>query len=521
MARHLKQMNYAEHKIVVGALEVIGNVTGPGMKTIRKSIDSLSGNIASINTEINNYWSDIANDAVITPGEKKDLRKEFNTIERTHAAILSAAEDEGLLLAEEIQSYRRKYDELYDYIFNKLRLFDDPSTNTEIPDTEYFEQIFNNYYVAEILAQNRLAAGLAAATVRTLSNLDQVGMDGEVAIYNGAFYEYSLNEHKWILIDTNAIYLGPVEEEPVNAVIGSFFLAINDGVKLVRRLCARVRENDFARTVIANGKKVLAAIRNLPAGTIYLKTSAGWIPVTNVNDWRYMVAMNDLLKYGYAIPEYVDEHIKSNSGKDYHGAILALEEPEIPTKGYRWADLDNGKSYYYNGLQWEISNFKNKDYFCWGGAHNTEYKALSLKRGYIYKLDNGEWRELIPEVASEVGGVSRLNNQEEFMAALTDILKLNASGPGYFTTVFASAFFGNNASIESLQTKTIELSEEGLIKSKDFISGADTGFIQRADGSFELQGGTVTVLSVKKIHFNHKYGPSETGFSDGDMWMVE
>ncbi|MCQ2398763.1 MAG: hypothetical protein MJ052_05640, partial [Sphaerochaetaceae bacterium] len=95
MARYLKQMNYAEQKMVVGALEVIGDVTGSGMKTIRKSIDSLSGNVASINTEINNYWSDIANDAVITPGEKKDLRKEINTIERTHAAILSAAEDEG------------------------------------------------------------------------------------------------------------------------------------------------------------------------------------------------------------------------------------------------------------------------------------------------------------------------------------------------------------------------------------------------------------------------------------------
>ena len=77
------------------------------------------------------------------------------------------------------------------------------------------------------------------------------------------------------------------------------------------------------------------------------------------------------------------------------------------------------------------------------------------------------------------------------MMALEDILASQAAGPGYFSTIFAYAFFGNAATLQSLAVRTIYLSEGGYIQSEHTqYSPNQQGLRIDNDGNIDANGNT-------------------------------
>lgn len=72
---NLKELNQAENKLVVGGIKVLGSMEGPGVVSIKQNIDSLQNAVQTVTQKTDDYWSDIANDNIITPSEKKVLKK--------------------------------------------------------------------------------------------------------------------------------------------------------------------------------------------------------------------------------------------------------------------------------------------------------------------------------------------------------------------------------------------------------------------------------------------------------------
>jgi hypothetical protein len=121
------------------------------------------------------------------------------------------------------------------------------------------------------------------------------------------------------------------------------------------------------------------------------------------------------------------------------------------------------------------------------------------------------------------------------MIALQDILSYESAGDGYFSTAFCNAFFANKASINALKVHTIYLENTGAIESanEQYVPGS-VGLRIDAAGNIDANGtthigGTCTIdgnttiggiCNVDKLHFNRSYSAGDTGFVNGDVWMV-
>lgn len=444
----LKEENMAEKSVILGELKVLGNVTGKNIKTIQRDVNSLSQSLSTVSTKQADYFRGIADDAIITPTEKNTLRKEWNTIQNTYSAVMKLAEDKQVITTNEIQNYKTAYENLYTYLFITLKVFDDMTSNTTLESAEDFNSVYEEYYRTETYAQNRCAAGNDYWTLRILDNLDVVGTSNEVALYNGKFYKYSVEKARWEEVNT-AQYLGCHEDFPLEANIDDYFLMLSDTVE--RAL--RVTEDGV---LADNDGKTIVFTWDVAEGNLYLMTSTGWMEVLDRNDWRYVVAQNDLIAHNYelspALKDFLEQEIKKAGKASYLGAILTTPEDYI-----------------------------NGDWFTWASSQETVWHygdyEVTLKKGHVYKFNDPTWTELDP-------ADSRYNS--EFMEALNDIVDLNMGTDGYFNNLFVRKIFSMQAVINELQTKVIELSTGGCIKSTGYIKGtSDKGFYLGFDGYFE------------------------------------
>lgn len=460
--RSKKQINNAENHLIVGSIEVLGDIKGSTMQTIRRNVETLQTQYKAISGRTKDYWSDLSNDNLITPVEKLMLKKEFETIEVTHAALMSEARSEGIEELSSIIAYENAYNALRYYLYTTLKLFDEMSENTEIADREVFNGYYSDYYASENFVQTALAIGtVGSIDILVVSNLNFEGTEEQVVIYNGELYQY-LNGH-WKKLGFNG-YCGVLSATPANETEGFYFLARNNFSGIVKLVSPE------GMYIVGPEDKILGIQQDFDGAYIYECINKQWVKVADKNDNRYVACLFDYYLLTGQFPPIIQGELDNITEE--------LDEKLEHVPEYLGA-RDTIPAIAFEG-----------DWFLWSGATITS-GTITLQKGYIYKYTKNvteeyfTWEQLNP---------ADTHNSTYYMGCLDDILTLtDVIAMGTFGVIFASAFFGHSATIDALKTKTIVLTgEDGLIKSELYTAGSTTqkGFVLKADGTLDCVKGT-------------------------------
>lgn len=461
MASIQKEINNADSHMTLQSLTVIKDIKSKGLKTIKTELESVKKSTQQFAKKQNEFWNNISSDGIIAVNEKTLLKKEWQQIDQTHTAILKLAQEGNLEDSEDVKFYDEKYNALYEYLFSTLKLFDDMSKTTNIANRDKFNSFFADYYEAETEIQTKLAIGMVDVQgMRILDNLNVIGLKDEIAIYLGKLYQYVNNE--WVLIPSDG-YLGIKDNCPTGA-IGQFFLAGDSDFYYPIKI--KIGEN-FLQTT--DGRFILAT-KKVEKGFIYAFTETGWVKIIDKNDYRYIIAINDLITLGESLSDNLQGIFDAINGR--------LDDAENSLK-----DKIEYVPSYLGMFESDPKDAKEGDWYVYNGVETTERNKGKV---YLYQMNTAgtalSWEELNP---------ADLNNSKYFMAALNDVLASMKAGPGYFSEVFCNVLFANSASISALQTQTIRLSDGGMIKSNDeTYEQYKSGMCISSDGNADFNGNT-------------------------------
>ena len=441
----LNERNYAGDHMVVGSLEVLGNINSAGITEIRRNVDLIQKQTEMAYRQQNEYWKELSSDGVITPLEKQQLLKEMRSITQSQAAIVLQARSVGMEGSQFVQDYLAVYNDLYSYLYTTLKLFDDMEMSTEIPDRATFNGYFTSYYYDESFVYIALSKGLLnSLNITVLSSLSDEGTEGELGLYKGNLYQYTDGEWKHV---ATGDYKGALTSLPT-AQQDSFFLAADDFI-LVEALYV----ND--EPLYVNSYE-LGVNRLYRKGYIYYCQDGKWYEESDKTNYRYVAAFADVLNITGELPQVfqdalddLQEQINELDFPTYKG--LSNIDPLNPTEG---------------------------DFYVYSGT-----TTAVRRKSDIYRYENGDWVRLDPLESQ---------NSTYYMQALQDILTLNNSDNGYFAALFAQALFANNAFLYALSTKILTLREGGYIQSENYdTDNPETeGFRLDHDGNIDANGDT-------------------------------
>lgn len=482
----LYQENMADKSLVVGDIQVLGKLGGKSVKKIIKDIEAVKNQTLAFRKEIVDFWSEISDDYFVSPEEKVILKREFQNVKRSYAALLAQALTQNLTGELYFVQYTNVTEELTYYLNNELRLFDDMNNGTDIPDREVFNKHFSDYYYSEKFCQIALATGIMGNLgFRVLENLDEPGNENEIALYRGQIYQYV--NGKWETVGLEG-YQGTRTTLP-KASENQYFLS----------------KDDFAVAIplYINGKPLLINNANMTLkrkfkkGLIYLFQGNKWIELTDTSDYRYVVALVDYISVTGELPgafqQAIDNAIKELEEKIYKSLDEEIEERkgQLTIIDGRIVRIDedikqniedieriDGTTIkhlpVYFGLQFkDPEDAIEEDYYVWAGTTT----ATRIK-GDIYVLREGEWQHVEPRSGD---GASM------YQIALDDILSLNL--PNSFGALFADAFFAHQATIDVLGTQTIKIRTGGAIQSDIYIANS-RGTHLDTDGNLDANGNT-------------------------------
>ena len=442
---NLNERNYAGDHVIVGSLEVLGDVKGGGITEIRRNVDLIQQQTETMGRKQDEYWKELSSDGVITPLEKQQLLKEMRSITQSQAAIVLQARSVGMEGSQFVQDYLAVYNDLYSYLYTTLKIFDDMEMNTDIPDRDTFNSYFTSYYYDESFVYIALSKGLLnSLSITVLSSLTDPGTEGEIGLYRGNLYQYV--DGAWKHVATGD-YKGALTSLPA-AIEDSFFLAADDFI-----LTVPLYVNDEPFYVNSYEFGINRLFRK---GYIYYCKNGGWREEPDKTNYRYVAAFADVLNVTGELPQIfqdalddLQDQIDNISFPSYRGASNV--DPLNPTEG---------------------------DYYVYSGTTTSV-----RRRSDIYKYTNGDWQRLDPLESQ---------NSTYYMQALEDILALNNADNGYFAALFAETLFGNNAFLYALSTKILTLRTGGYIQSENYNPGdPDTpGMRIDHDGNIDANGDT-------------------------------
>ena len=287
----ISENNMADKHLVVGSIEVLGDLTSGTTKEIRKTIEAVKEQALQIYRQQNNWWEKLSDDGVITPVEKNILLREMENIRRSFAAIYTQTEELGFIGTLIVRDYIRTYEALRDYIYSDLRLFDDMASDTQLGNRSIFNQMFSNYYYSEsftLIAINQEIA--ATINFRVLEDLNEPGEENEVALYMGGLYMYV--DGAWKAVQTGD-YKGALTEI-TDVKENSFFLAADDFV--------------VTETLFINGVELyvnndeLGISRLFEKGFIYYCEGGQWWKDEDTRGYRYVAAFADVINVTGHLP---------------------------------------------------------------------------------------------------------------------------------------------------------------------------------------------------------------------------
>lgn len=285
MTRSKKLINNAENHLVVGSLEVLGEVTGRNIKTIRRTVNSLQTDFKSLSTKQKDYWSALSDDGIITSFEKILLKQEWDCINTTYAALRQEAISKQVQDTSTIIAYMNAYEALRTYLFSTLKIFDEMSADTNIDNRVTFNSYFSTYYATENLVQTALIAGVIERLefFTTVDNLDFEGTENQLVIYAGEIYQW-LNG-RWKKIGTNG-YCGSLSTLPTE-IEGNYFIAAQDFFIDVYLL------SPANEKLLAPNGDFLMGSEKIERAFIYEFANDKWRKIADDTDYRYIVAFSD------------------------------------------------------------------------------------------------------------------------------------------------------------------------------------------------------------------------------------
>lgn len=440
-------VNMADKHLVVGSIEVLGDMSGSGIKTIQQKITAIEQKQAFTPASVD-YWSELASDGVITPIEKKTIKQQFEEINSIHSQLEQQAALQDKTSEEVWINYNDTFYALQNYLYTTLKLFDDMTVSSPVADRDLFNEYFSTYYSNQSAAQILLTQG-EPGRVRNLTNLNEYGIDGEVAVYRNWFYIYNAKTAKWNAVP-NTEFLGALNVEPINCNRNQYFLA-SESFKASKSV---IGINGKAIAIL---NKIFKAPFNFNKGSIYVWKGNTWKEDSDRNSYRYLVATNDIITQGGEISPNLQDAITSVSGTTGYLGMFASDPENVPFNSY----------YVYIG-------------------ENTDTRENGTI--YIYKHDG--WKALDP---------NNPDTYSYYMKVLKDCLGSTDVQTGAFSSLFANTLAANTAFITALFTEQLTLLQNGFIQSQGHKPG--TGFKIQANGHAEfndvtLGGGSIAGMTT-------------------------
>lgn len=477
------ECNMADQALIVKSLKVLENIDGGGIREIRQSVEAVQKNAIAMVKQQDEYWKDLSADGVISAVEKQGLKREMENIRQSYSAVTQQAASFGYTNPI-LQDYVRTYEKLRSYLYDTLKLFDNMSEDTPIEDREYFNTLFSNYFFLENFILLAITKGvLDTLQFRVLESLNEPGEEGETGLYHGGLYQYT--DGRWKSVTTGA-YKGARSELPGEEE-DAFFL-VSETFVMTDTLIVNDTE------LLVNGD-TLGITHSYFKGYIYYCQNGIWNIEEDKTNWRYAAAFADVINVTGELPQIFQDSIddlQQQIDAQYailHGDIVEVSQ-EIEGKVFK----------YLGGKNTVPVNPNEGDFFTWtGGNADPWYK------GKVYQRRNGAWDMLDPTESA---------NRSYYMMALQDVLATSVTGEGYFSTIFANAFFANDATLQSLSTRTIYLRQGGYIQSDN------TGYIAQTQGLRIDYDGNIDANQNTHIKGKVAIGVPLTGNSDFNTYDV-
>ena len=441
------------------------------------------------------FWEEVSEDGIITPMEKQGLARDIANIKRSYSAITTQAATLGYS-GSVLEDFTRTFNTLIAYIETTLNLFADMTESTEIQDRTAFNAYFSNYYYEESFINLAITSGiLEHMEIKVLNSLEDEGEENQVALYRGAIYQYVNGE--WQNVTTGA-YKGPQNELPA-AEENAFFIA-SDNFVINDVLWVNGEE------LYVNGEKFQVNVL-FKKGVIYYNNGGNWYEETDRTNWRYAAAFADVINITGELPQIFQDAIDDLQAQVDTKASQTSLQDEIDARRDQYTliagdivhidgridgvisnaeamqdELDtkiNHLPVFFGASATDPANPLDGDFYVYSGISSATRLNSKI---YRYKASTTSWEEL-----DSADGA----NRSYYMTALETILALNNTTSGYFGEVFASSFFGNNATLNSLATKTIYLRQDGCIMSdKTQYVYHTSGLKMDADGDIDANGNT-------------------------------
>ena len=285
------EQNMADKDLVVHSIKVLTDIKGGGITEIKRGVEQISQKSELYQKQQEQYWSSLSDDGIIKAFEKVYIKREMENIRQSYAALYAQAEASELVNTPYFADYRRTYEALRTYIYESLKLFDDMSSETIIEDRDAFNSYFASYYYSEKFTSFAMAEGLVnVLDLRVLESLSESGTNDEIAIYKGNIYQYE--DGTWLAVGLEG-YMGVMTSFP-QASLNQYFLSGGD-----------FSEPDILyvndEQLIINDTPLYIDVA-VDSGFIYVKQENSWKKITDKDDWRYVVAMVDLVRITGELP---------------------------------------------------------------------------------------------------------------------------------------------------------------------------------------------------------------------------
>lgn len=157
----LEELDLSTKNVKIGALNVLQGLSGAAIQSIRTAIESTLGATQSISGELQAFIAKMLEDGLISPEEKKQLRRELGIIQTEYPIIRSEALGAGVPEFSDVMiTYDASYYSLYTYLYTDLKVFDDMSAFTTVANRPEFEGKFKTYYTARDALRSAVTEGL-------------------------------------------------------------------------------------------------------------------------------------------------------------------------------------------------------------------------------------------------------------------------------------------------------------------------------------------------------------------------
>jgi hypothetical protein len=166
LIRKLKVFNNTDIEINGGDLTVAGEVNGRNISRIATDLKTSTSKVDQLSASISTFIFTLFSDGIITPLEKKQLYREWKSIEAEYPTVLSYAENAGLEPDDTLcVAYTAAYGSLEDALYPNI--LGDLETASNV-DPDVFGPILASYYNTRAA----ITGGVSAANVVRLALLE-------------------------------------------------------------------------------------------------------------------------------------------------------------------------------------------------------------------------------------------------------------------------------------------------------------------------------------------------------------